>query len=379
MRIRTLAFFAGAVALTGLAVQVRPAAAQQEYDVGVVGAMTGVFAPGTKDTLDGFNIWLKDHGPTDKKIVLKIEDDETNPVNAQNVFRLLANDKSVNVIMMFSNSNAGMAIKPFASEFKVPIISGGGSDTLGIPPDPYLFKVAPTTLDNMRALGNYIKFKGYKKIAHIHGTDDFGQLESRNLNQVAKEDNFSLVDQEAVAIDATNFNTEITKLLASKPDLIYSSLASRTMIIFYKEWLQLKPPVPLAVTGASISQPLFDAIGGAQNAKGLIGITQIGTLGTKVGGATATYYAEVQKALGKTPAYFNTFGFDAGLILGQALANSDGSREGMRVALEKIKDLPAINGFVTFTAQSHTGQDQRGMTVGIQDGTGGYDPALPPS
>jgi hypothetical protein len=44
--------------------------------------------------------------------------------------------------------------------------------------------------------------------------------------------------------------------------------------------------------------------------------------------------------------------------------NSDGSRQGIRDALEKLKDLPAINGPVTYTPQDHTGQDFRSLAMG---------------
>ncbi len=36
-----------------------------------------------------------------------------------------------------------MAIKSIASEFKVPIVSSGAVEALGVPADPWLFKVAP--------------------------------------------------------------------------------------------------------------------------------------------------------------------------------------------------------------------------------------------
>ena len=55
--------------------------------------------------------------------------------------------------------------------------------------------------------------------------------------------------------------------------------------------------------------------------------------------------------------YFNTFGFDVGLITEAAVGNSDGSRQGIRDAVEKLKGLPAVNGPVTYTAEDHTGQN----------------------
>ena len=149
----------------------------------MVASVTGPFAAPTKDTFDGFNAWMKQHGLPGKKIVLQTLDDETNPVNAANAFRRLASDPQVALIYLFINSNSAMAAKSFASEFKVPIITGGGADALGIPADPWMFKVAPSNRDYMIALSEYIKRKGYTKVAHLYSTDTFGQYDHSNLDE----------------------------------------------------------------------------------------------------------------------------------------------------------------------------------------------------
>ena len=113
-----------------------PALADEpEFHIGVVASVTGPFAAPTNDTFDGFNAWMKVHGLPGKKIVLQTLDDETNPVNASNAFRKLASDQKISLIYLFINSNSAMAAKSFASEFKVPIITGGGPDALGNPAD----------------------------------------------------------------------------------------------------------------------------------------------------------------------------------------------------------------------------------------------------
>ncbi|MFZ0126365.1 MAG: hypothetical protein WAL48_19525, partial [Xanthobacteraceae bacterium] len=71
-----------------------------------------------------------------------------------------------------------------------------------------------------------------------------------------------------------------------------------------------------------------------------------------------------QKALGRTPTFFMIFGFDAGLIMEAGVKNSDGSRAGIRDALEKLKDMPAVNGPVTYSKEDHTGQDYRSLAMG---------------
>ena len=45
------------------------------------------------------------------------------------------------------------------------------------------------------------------------------------------------------------------------------------------------------------------------------------------------------------------------------MKNSDGTRQGIRDAMEKLKDLPGVNGPVSFTPQDHTGQDYRSLTM----------------
>ncbi len=148
MRRRDLTKLAMAAPMLGL-VRREARAADTEFKIGVVASVTGSFAAPTKDTFDGLNAWIKMAGLPGRKIVLETLDDETNPVNAANAFRRLAGDPSVSLIYLFINSTSAMAAKSFASEFKVPIITGGGADSLGKPADPWMFKVVPSNRDYM--------------------------------------------------------------------------------------------------------------------------------------------------------------------------------------------------------------------------------------
>jgi branched-chain amino acid transport system substrate-binding protein len=365
MWIRALSLCIAAVFafVTGSAIADEP-----EFHIGVVASVTGPFAAPTKDTFDGFDAWMKVHGLPGKKIVLQTVDDETNPVNAANAFRKLASDPKISLIYLFINSNSAMAAKSFASEFKVPIITGGGADVLGVPADPWMFKVAPSNRDYMVALSEYIKRKGYTKIAHLYSTDTFGQYDHTNLEKLAPQYGYKLVANESFAIDDTSFNAQFTRIRVAQPDLIYSSASARAAILSFKQYKQLGMTTPLVVAGAAISKAFFDAIGGPAEADGLMMMTQRGSLGT-LGGESAKYYGELKDGLGRMPVFFNVFGFDVGLITAAAVEHSDGSRQGIRDALEKLKDLPAINGPVSYTREDHTGQDSRSIALGkLQNG-----------
>jgi branched-chain amino acid transport system substrate-binding protein len=356
-----------AMLAVGLALALPPAtarAAETTFKIGVVASLTGPFAAPSKDTLDGLHAWMKVHGLPGKKIVLEVLDDETNPVDAENAFRRLAADPAIKLIYMFGNSNSGLAIKSFASEYKVPIISGGGADTLGYPPNPWDFKVAPSNKDSMTAVVLYAKRKGYKSIAHIYGTDSYGQLDHKNLVAQCAKYGIKLVASESFAIDDTNFNAQLADIKAANPDMVYSSAAGRAAILVFKTYKLLQLKMPLMVTQAAVTQAFYDAIGGKAPANGLLSPFQRSAFGTALGGDTAKYFTQLKDALGRTPPYFATFGFDVGLITAAAVKPGPNTRPEIRASLEALKDVPTMNGPVSYTTENHTGQNFRSITVG---------------
>jgi branched-chain amino acid transport system substrate-binding protein len=356
-----------ASSLTGLTAR----AADPEFKVGVVASVTGTFASPTKDTFDGLNAWIRQVGLPGRKLTFDTLDDETNPVNAANLFRRLAGDPSIALIYLFINSTSAIAAKSFASEFQVPIISGGGAETLGRPADPWLFKVAPANRDYMIAMSDYIQRKGYKTVAHLYSSDTFGQYDYTALLAAAAQYGYSIAAAEKFAADDTNFNAQWTRIRAAKPDIVYSSATGRAAAISFRQFKQSGITAPLIVAGPAISQAFFQAIGGADKADGLLTLTQLGSIGEAAGGTTAQYITALKTGLdGRTPVFFNTFGWDVGVITAAALAKSDGSRQGIRDALESLHDLPALNGPVTYSPDDHTGQDSRSITVAsLNDGT----------
>jgi len=351
--------------LTGivLALAAFAASAQQEFKIGIVASVSGGFAAAAKDTIDGWRAWEKAHGLPGRKIVVETLDDETNPVSASNAFRRIASDPSVNLIYLFIPSNSVMAVKSLASEFKVPIVAGGAADAIGIPADPWLFKVAPAVRDFMTVFSQYAQKKGYKRIASINSADAFGQAEITNLKALAPKMGLTVVAAETFNVEDTSFNAQLTRIRAANPDIIYNGASGRAAILTWRAFQQMGFKQPLVVTQAAISKAFFDAIGSTEAADGLMTPMQTGVFGGAAA-ADARLYGEMEKAIGRTPVYFNTFGFDVGLITEYAVKNSDGSRQGLRDALERIKDLPAVNGPVTYTKDDHTGQNFRSIAMG---------------
>jgi branched-chain amino acid transport system substrate-binding protein len=242
-------------------------------------------------------------------------------------------------------------------------------DAIGIPAEPYLFKVAAGTQDFQKALVLWAKQKGFKRIAMIHATDGYGQAEQVTIKRLAGDAGLEVVAIETYQNSDTNFTTQLTKLRAARPDLVYVASAGSPAILIFKQYRQLGLQFPVAMTQASISRAFFDAVGGPEQVKGVHMATNLGNLGVSVGGDAARFFGEMEKAMGKKGTLFTSFGWDHGILTEWALANSDGSRQGIRDALDKAKDVPAINGPFTYTAENHIGQDYRGLTMAEYDGT----------
>jgi branched-chain amino acid transport system substrate-binding protein len=373
MMLRSMALavaLAAGTLLTGGTAQ----AQSKDFKIGLVASLTGNFAGPSTDSVEGIKAWIKARGLSGRNVVFETLDDESNPVGASNAFRRLASNPDIAMIYAIVASSSVMAIKSLASEFKVPIISAGAADAIGIPADPWLFKVTPAVKDFMTVLAQYAKDNGYTRIAMLNGTDAFGQAEIAAMRQLAPKLGLELVAAETYSAEDTNFNAQLARIRAANPQLLYSGTFGRPAILVFQQFKQLGLNIKLVMGQSIVTKSFFDGIGGAKVADGVMVPIQLGVFGPSVGGESAHLYAELEKAVGHQPTYYNTFGYDVGLITEVGVTKSDGSRQGIRDAMEAIKNLPAVNGPVTYQTADHTGQDHRSIAIGqLEDGK----PVLP--
>jgi branched-chain amino acid transport system substrate-binding protein len=356
-----------ALAALGALLCLSPAAAEAPFKIGAVASLTGPAAGFGKDYADGFKAyvdqWNKRGGFKGRPVAVEILDDETNPVNAVNVFRRLTSDAQVSIMWLAIPSNSALAIKALASETRVPIISGGEVDALGVPADPYFFKIAPGTRDFLVKILDWAKTTGKKRLAVILPTDAYGQTLAKYFKELAPGAGLEIVASETFAVTDTNFAAQLTKIRNAKPDLVYSGATGAPGLLVFKQYKQLVPNVQLASGQGILNRAFFEGIGGPAAAEGLLVASNTGALGAAVSGASGQLYKEVSDAIGRPATVFHTLGWDHGIATEWALGHSDGTREGIRAALDRIKDLPAVNGPITYRPDNHVGQDVRGIVI----------------
>lgn len=348
------------------------AQAAEPLRIGAVVSQTGPAAAFGKDWAQGFDAytinWNNRGGHKGRRIALESLDDESNPAGAVNAYRRLVSDPRTVAVWLALSAQTAMGIKAISTEFRVPTVSGGGLEALGRPPAPYFFKLAATAPDFAKTIIEYAKRKGYQKLAILTSNDANGQAEAAGIKAAIDAGGMQLAAAETYAPTDTNFNVQLTRIRNAGVDLFYNGATGNPGILVYRQAKQLQLTMPLAMSVAAVTAAFFQAIGGPANAEGLISALPVGGV---VGAATPEGKQELealQTILGHAPVAFHTFGWEAGLITEWALNNSDGTRDGVREALDRATNIPSINGPITFKPDNHIGQDMRGVVVARLEG-----------
>ncbi|SHE90676.1 amino acid/amide ABC transporter substrate-binding protein, HAAT family [Marinitoga hydrogenitolerans DSM 16785] len=213
-----------------------------EIKIGTFQAMSGPVAVIGQSVANGMNAYfnyVNDNGGIfGRKINLIIADDQFNPAKTTvEVKRLVENDK-VFALVGGLGTPGNLAVMNYVNNSKVPYVyQASGSSLLAIPPKKYIFPVQPNyTLEGNIVMNYLVKTKRAKKIAIIYRNDDAGK-EFLNSAVETLKNKYNMKPVETIAINpiANDFSTEITKLIAKRPDAIAVMLFIPQSVNFVKQ------------------------------------------------------------------------------------------------------------------------------------------------
>jgi branched-chain amino acid transport system substrate-binding protein len=180
-------------------------------------------------------------GVLNYKIELDAADDQGKPApGSENAKRLIVEDK---VVALFGSVSSGVCLaeNPIVKQYKVPFITFTCNDfnlttTKFV---PYIASVVPNTYMEGRAIANYVAAQStkYKNVYMIAPDYSFGHTEANAFKARLKELNPSatIIGEDYPKLGATDYTSYITKILAAKPDLVYSNIYSGDLVTFVKQ------------------------------------------------------------------------------------------------------------------------------------------------
>ena len=200
---------------------------KEPIKIGVLASKTGALESYGKQTLRGFELGL-DYATDGKrevagrKIEFIVEDTETKPeVAVQKATKLLEEDK-VDFLVGSSSSADTLAVLPLAEEYqKVMVVEPAVADSItGSEFNKYIFHSARNSSQDAVAGAAAIAKKGVK-IATLAPDYSFGRDGVAAFKEAAKKLGAEIVKEEYADPAATDFTSNIQKIIDAKPDYLF--------------------------------------------------------------------------------------------------------------------------------------------------------------
>lgn len=195
--------------------------------VGVLASLTGALETYGKQTVQGFELGLEyaTEGTMEvngHKIEFVVEDTETKPeVAIQKATKLLEDDK-VDFLVGSSSSGDTLAVLPLAEEYeKVMLVEPAVADSItGADWNKYIFRTARNSSQDAVAGAAAIAGEGVK-IATLAPDYSFGHDGVAAFKEAALDLGAEIVLEEYADPAATDFTSNIQKILDAKPDYLF--------------------------------------------------------------------------------------------------------------------------------------------------------------
>ncbi len=200
---------------------------QETVKIGVLASLTGALESYGEQTQRGFELGLEyaTDGTMEvagKKIEVVFEDTETKPeVAVQKATKLLEED-GVDFLVGSSSSGDTLAVLPLAEEYeKIMIVEPAVADSItGSEFNPYIFRTARNSSQDAVAGAAAIAKDGVK-IATLSPDYSFGRDGVAAFKEAAEGLGAEIVLEEYADPAATDFTSNIQKVIDSKPDYLF--------------------------------------------------------------------------------------------------------------------------------------------------------------
>ncbi len=339
-----------------------------EVTVGVITSETGPLSGYGKQYLEGFKAGLAyvtdGTGIVDNiKINVEYRDDAGDADTAVNAAKELIGN-GVKVLMGSAASGVALQVAAQAEQNKILFISGPAAADAITGINKYTFRSGRQSAQDVATAGTFLDDIAGKKILVFAQNTAFGQGNVAAVDVILGGKG-ATVESLLVAEDVTEFTTFAQQALAASPDLIFVAWAGATTGAMWQAMTQqgVFATVPV-VTGLGDS-PTFGAYGVASEEISFLNHYFAGAPNNAVNDAMV---AAVTTA-GGTPDLFTPDGFNAAIMLVQALKASTSDVDAMIAALEGFS-FQGPKGTTTVRASDHALlQEMYQVRLVAKDGT----------
>lgn len=321
--------------------------------LGLTDPFTGFGAPLAADGLLGAKTAIAEvnaaGGVMGRKLTLDPVDDKTDPADVlPAIQKLVTVDGDVAVV------GDGFAIvggKTVFDRSQVPVVAWGGDvamDTAGS--DPMLWRITPSDSLLGVAMADFAYSRGYRKAAFLELAAATGQQGLKDfINKAWLKLGGTVVSTQDLAQGQPSYRSEITKLIAANPDVIFAGVNdSGTGKVVWSELSQLGGlSIPVVGNDNTGTSDFLKAMAAGAGASYVLSKVQYCTSAVFAGQSLDYFTAAFQKANGSTvPQDTARYSYDAVNLIALAMQEEQ-STQGPAI-VKGIKKITDPSGFQVF-------------------------------
>ena len=339
-------------------------AAEQEIRIGLVGPMTGPGVQYGASMREAAQLAVDEineaGGVNGRKIVLIVEDDESNPAKATSAMQKLVNRDRIAVAIGNYNSACTLAGMLVTERAKVPqlcpistaaAITEGGSK--------YIFRNCATNPIQVGQLTQWVfdnlTVGDNNPVAVIYENTDYGNsLSGIFIERVKENSKWQITAVESYNQADTDMIAQLTKIKASSPKnlMIGGNLTEATVII--RQAKEIGLDVQFVGLGGGFSNDRFAELAGVENVEGIINVSYFEKSSTNplaqefVKNYTAKYNKDPDMFGAATYEAIDIIAKVAGVLNEGDFNNIAFLRAAMRDGIAGLDALPGVQGPTTF-------------------------------
>ena len=347
----------GLVAASAMLLAVNGAAAQDKVRIGLIYTLSGPPAALGQQSKNGFELAVKHLGGKmgGKEVELFVADDELKPELAIQKVRALMDRDKVDIVVGPIFSNVLVAIHKSVIDAGKILIStnAGASSFAGAACNSHFFVTSYQNDQIYEALGKVATDKGYKSVYAMVPNYQAGKDAIAGFKRTYKG---QIVEESFVPLNNLDFQSELSKLNAKKPDALFTFMPGGLGISLIKQFNQAglkgKLPILSAFTADEATLPaLQDAAEGVYGA-----LTWAPNLDNP---QNKKFVADYEKAYNAVPASYAMQAYDAAMLIDSAVRATGGNMSdtnAFAVALKKA-DFKSVRGPFKFNVNGYPIED----------------------
>ena len=309
-----------------------------------------------KMVVDSIN---KAGGIKGQKLELVVYDTAGDATKAVQMATKLIKDDKVIAIIGPSTTGESMAVIPVAEKEKVPLISCAAGSKITDPAKRYVFKTAQNDGLAVAKIYEFLQRQKQNKVAILTVSDGFGASGREQLKALAGKYGMQLVVDETYGPKDTDMTSQLTKIRASQAQVLIVWGTNPGPAVIAKNAKQLGLKLPLYMSHGVSSKKFIalagDAAEGVRLPSGKVIVSDVLPKNDPQKGSLMAYVKDYQNHYKVEGDHFGGHAWDAVMLVKSAIERGGATTEGIRNALEKIKDFHGIGGTFSFSAHDHAG------------------------